>query len=84
MTDAATRLRPFRSDGTDNHVIISVVGTAAAIEAMADPAVRKRLAAIGQELPPHGMQTPEALVAYHKAEIARWRPMIKEAGIKAQ
>jgi hypothetical protein len=31
---------------------------------MADPAVRKRLAAIGQELLPRDMQTPEALAAH--------------------
>jgi hypothetical protein len=52
-------------------------------------AVRKRLAAIGQELPPRDMQPrdmqmPEALAAYHKAEIARWWPVINEASVKAQ
>ena len=68
--------------GTPKDIIAKL--NAAAVEAMADPAVRKRLTAIGQELPPREMQTPEALAAYHKAEIARWWPVIKEAGIKAQ
>jgi len=68
--------------GTPKDIIAKL--NAAAVEAMADPAVQKRLIAIGQELPPPDMQTPEALGAYHKAEIARWWPVIKEAGIKAQ
>lgn len=68
--------------GTPKDVIARL--NAAAVEAMADPAVQKRLIAIGQELPPREMQTPEALGAYHKAEIDRWWPVIKEAGIKAQ
>jgi len=29
-------------------------------------------------------QTPEALGAYHKAEIEKWWPVIKAAGIKAE
>jgi tripartite-type tricarboxylate transporter receptor subunit TctC len=68
--------------GTPKDIITKL--NAAAVEAMVDPAVQKRLVAIGQELPPPDMQTPEALGAYHKAEIARWWPVIKEAGIKAQ
>lgn len=68
--------------GTPPDIIAKL--NAAAVEAMADPAVQKRLVAIGQELPPRDMQTPQALAAYHKAEIARWWPVIKEAGIKAQ
>lgn len=68
--------------GTPKNIVARL--NAAAVEAMADPAVQKRMTAIGQELPPRDMQTPEALAAFHKAEIARWWPVIKEAGIKAQ
>ena len=46
--------------------------------------VRTRLAAIHQEIPPREQQTPEALAAYQKAEIEKWWPIIKAAGIKAQ
>jgi len=29
-------------------------------------------------------QTPEGLAAFHKAEIEKWWPIIKAAGIKAE
>jgi tripartite-type tricarboxylate transporter receptor subunit TctC len=57
---------------------------AALREALADPAVRKRLEDIGQEIPAVEQQTPEALRAHHKAETEKWWPVIKAAGIKAQ
>jgi tripartite-type tricarboxylate transporter receptor subunit TctC len=57
---------------------------AAAMEALADPAVRARLAELGLEIVPREQQTPEALAAFHKAEIAKWWPIIKEAGIRAE
>ena len=56
---------------------------AAIVESLADPAVRKRLADLGQEIPAREQQTPEYLAAYHKAEIEKWWPMIKAAGIKS-
>jgi tripartite-type tricarboxylate transporter receptor subunit TctC len=56
----------------------------AAVETLADPAVRQRLADIGQEIPPREQQTPEALGAFHKAEIEKWWPIIKAANIKAE
>jgi tripartite-type tricarboxylate transporter receptor subunit TctC len=36
-----------------------------------------------QVFPPE-QQTPEALRAHQKAEIEKWWPIIKEAGIKAE
>lgn len=57
---------------------------AAVREALADPAVQKRLADLGQEIPPADQQTPEALRIHHRAEIEKWWPVIKEAGIKAE
>jgi tripartite-type tricarboxylate transporter receptor subunit TctC len=57
---------------------------AAIVEALADPAIRKRFSDIGQEIWPREMQTPEALAAQQKAEIEKWWPVIKNAGIKAQ
>jgi tripartite-type tricarboxylate transporter receptor subunit TctC len=51
--------------------------------AMADPAVRQRIEGLGQAIFPSDQQTPEALALYNKAEIDKWWPVIKAAGIKA-
>jgi tripartite-type tricarboxylate transporter receptor subunit TctC len=61
--------------------VIAKLNTAA-VEALANPAVRSRLAAIGQEIFPPDQQTPEALRAFHKAEIEKWWPILKAANIK--
>jgi tripartite-type tricarboxylate transporter receptor subunit TctC len=58
--------------------------TAAAMDALADPTVRERLAGLGQEIPPREQQSAEALAAHHKAEIEKWWPLIKAANIKAE
>ena len=57
---------------------------AAALAAMADPAVRKRIADLGMDLPPDEMKTPAAFAAFHKAEVEKWFPIVKAAGIKAE
>ena len=56
---------------------------AAVVDALADPGVRARLADLGQEIFPRDQQTPEALRAFQRAEIEKWWPVIKEAGIRA-
>jgi tripartite-type tricarboxylate transporter receptor subunit TctC len=56
----------------------------AVVESLADPVVHERLADIGQEIYPREQQTPEALRAYHKAEIEKWWPIIKAADIKVE
>jgi tripartite-type tricarboxylate transporter receptor subunit TctC len=63
--------------------IIARLNTAT-VEALADPAVRTRLAELAQEIFPPEQQTPEALVALQKSEIAKWWPIIKAAGIKGE
>ena len=54
----------------------------AIVESLADANVRARLAEPGHEIPPHEQQSPEALGFFHKAEIEKWWPIIKAAGIK--
>ncbi|MGA7488726.1 MAG: tripartite tricarboxylate transporter substrate-binding protein [Xanthobacteraceae bacterium] len=57
---------------------------AAVVAALADPNVRGRLAAIGQEVWPREQQTPEALAAHHKAETEKWWPIIRASNLKAE
>ena len=67
--------------GTPKEVIAKL--NAAAVESMADPALRKRLGDLGLDIPPRDQQAPEALGALHKAEIEKWWPIIKAANINA-
>jgi tripartite-type tricarboxylate transporter receptor subunit TctC len=55
---------------------------AAAVEALADNSVRTRLGEFGLDIYPREQQTPQAVAALQKAEIATWWPVIKAAGIK--
>jgi tripartite-type tricarboxylate transporter receptor subunit TctC len=50
--------------------------------ALADPDTRKRLGPLGREIVPPERQSPEALGAHRKAEIEKWWPIIRAAGIK--
>ena len=63
-----------------------VVGklNAAIVDALADPAVRKRMEEAGLDIPPRDKQTPEGLAAYQRAEVNKWWPMIKAANIKVE
>jgi tripartite-type tricarboxylate transporter receptor subunit TctC len=55
---------------------------AAVVDALADPTVRQRLTELGHVIATREEQTPEALGAFHKAEIEQWWPLIKAANIK--
>ena len=68
--------------GTPKAIVDKV--NAAVVETLADAGVRQRLAELGQEIPAREQQTPQALFAYHKAEIEKWWPVIKAANIKAE
>lgn len=56
----------------------------AAVAALTDPAVRKRLTDLGSVLPPPEQLKPEALGALQRSEIERWWPIIKAASIKGK
>jgi tripartite-type tricarboxylate transporter receptor subunit TctC len=68
--------------GTPKDVIAKL--NSAAVTALADPMVRTRLTELGFEIFPSDQQTPEALGVYQKAEIEKWWPIMKAAGIKAE
>ncbi len=68
--------------GTPREIIARL--NAAAVEAMADPAVGKRLNDLGLEVPARDQQTPQALAVWHKAEVDKWWPIIRKAGIKPE
>ena len=67
--------------GTPRDVVDKL--NAAAVNAFANSTTRARLAELGLNLFPRQQQTPEALAAYQKAEIEKWWPILKEAGVKA-
>jgi tripartite-type tricarboxylate transporter receptor subunit TctC len=56
----------------------------AMVQALADPAVRARFGDLGLDVASREQQRPEGLAAFHKAEIEKWWPIIKAAGVKAQ
>ena len=68
--------------GTPKDIIARL--NAATVEALADPAIQKRFSELGLDVAAREQQTPEGLAAFQKAEIAKWWPIIKEAGIGAQ
>jgi tripartite-type tricarboxylate transporter receptor subunit TctC len=63
--------------------IISKLGDAVA-NTLADRAVAQRLADLGYEVPSRDEQTPDVIRAIQKAEIEKWWPIIKSAGIKPE
>jgi tripartite-type tricarboxylate transporter receptor subunit TctC len=72
----------FAPKGTPKDVIARL--NAATVEALADPALQKRFAELGLDVASREQQTPEGLAALQKAEIAKWWPIIKTAGIGVQ
>jgi tripartite-type tricarboxylate transporter receptor subunit TctC len=66
--------------GTPKDVIDKL--NAALRDALADPGVLKRFADLGLDAAPAKQQSPEALRVHQKAEIDKWWPMIKAAGVK--
>jgi len=68
--------------GTPADVIARL--NAAMVKSLAESATKEKLAALGQDIPPVEQLTPQALGAFQKAEIEKWWPIVKAAGIKAE
>jgi hypothetical protein len=54
------------------------------VSVLLNATVRARLTAIGQDIFPSNQQTPEALGAFHRAEIEKWWPILKTANIRGE
>src|SRR5271170_2384158 len=72
----------FAPKGTPRAVIARL--NDAMVEALADPKVRMRFAELGLDIAPRVQQTPAGLAAFHKGEIEKWWPIIKDAGIRGE
>jgi tripartite-type tricarboxylate transporter receptor subunit TctC len=68
--------------GTPPEVVAKL--NAAVVAALADPALRAKLADLGQDIFAREQQTPEALATLHKAEIDKWWPILRAAGIRSE
>jgi tripartite-type tricarboxylate transporter receptor subunit TctC len=56
----------------------------AMMQVLADPGTKARFSELGLDVAAPAQQTPEGLAAFQKAEIEKWWPIIKGAGIKAE
>jgi tripartite-type tricarboxylate transporter receptor subunit TctC len=57
---------------------------AAAVETLNDPAVRKRMEELGQDIPTAEEMKPATFAAFHRAEFAKWKAILEAAGVKAE
>jgi tripartite-type tricarboxylate transporter receptor subunit TctC len=68
--------------GTPRAIVEKLNG--AVVAALAEPAVREKLAGVGLDGPPSDQHSPEALGTYQRAEAAKWWPIIKAANVAAE
>jgi tripartite-type tricarboxylate transporter receptor subunit TctC len=72
----------YAPKGTPPEVIAKL--NAATVKALADPAVKARFAQLGLDVAARDQQTPEGLAAFQNAEMDKWWPIIKAAGIRGE
>jgi tripartite-type tricarboxylate transporter receptor subunit TctC len=68
--------------GTPRDVIGKL--NAAMTQVLAEPSLKAKFAELGLDVASAQQQTPEGLAAFQKAEIEKWWPIIKAAGVKAE
>jgi tripartite-type tricarboxylate transporter receptor subunit TctC len=68
--------------GTPKDIVAKL--NAVMVQVLADPAVKARFADLGIQISPLDQQSPEALRAFQKAEMARWWPIIKASNLKGE
>jgi len=71
----------FGPKGIPKEIVAKLNG--AMVQALADPALKARFADLGLDIASRELQSPEGLAAFHKAEVDKWWPVIRAAGIKA-
>jgi tripartite-type tricarboxylate transporter receptor subunit TctC len=57
---------------------------AAAIATLQDPAIRKRLEELGQDIPTPAEMAPATFAAFQKDEYARWKKILEAANVKIE
>jgi tripartite-type tricarboxylate transporter receptor subunit TctC len=72
----------FAPKGTPPDIIAKLNG--AMVAALADAKVRQRFADLGLDIASREQHTPGGLAVFHKADIAKWWPIIKDAGIRGE
>jgi tripartite-type tricarboxylate transporter receptor subunit TctC len=68
--------------GTPPEIIAKL--NAAAVAALKDPEIRRKLEDLGQDIPTPEQMAPATFTAYQKAEVAKWTPIIEKAGVKVE
>ncbi len=68
--------------GTPKDIIAKLNATMVRI--LFDPRAKQRFEDLGIQITPVDQQSPEALRAYQKAEMARWWPVIKASNLKGE
>jgi len=72
----------YAPKGTPNGIVSKLNAEVRGL--LEDPATWPRFAELGHEIPASGQQTPEALAALQRADIAKWWPIIKGANVKGE
>jgi tripartite-type tricarboxylate transporter receptor subunit TctC len=72
----------YAPKGTPPNIVTKL--NAAMVTALSDPKVRERFAGLGLDIASRAQQTPEGLAAFQKAEMDKWWPIIKAAGIRGE
>lgn len=68
--------------GTPKDIVDKI--NAAAVKALQDPEIRRKLEDLGQDIPTPAQMKADVFGAFQKAEFAKWKPIIDKAGVKVE
>jgi tripartite-type tricarboxylate transporter receptor subunit TctC len=68
--------------GTPAEIIAKLNG--AAVAALKDPEIRRKLEDLGQDMPTLEQMQPAAFDAFQRAEFDKWKPIIDKANVKVE